>query len=358
MTTTQERIQLIAEACSHDEIQQWTGDITAHDLHAWVTNELGSNMALDAFLAHGPLQSKAIAPACILHIVSGNTAHAAFQSLIRGLLIGSHNVVKIPSAGLAEFTDALEPFPDALRELIEIRSSLEDQDWSRADVIIAIGSDESIAAIHQHVKPHQLFIPHSHKVSIGIVYDDFEAAAIHAARDVSLYNQRGCLSLHAIYAAGDSERFADLLAIEMEKFSQSNPADTLTASEAGTIRNLRESTRFCSSNDPEVQLWESSHSLNWTVIHDSSALLKLSCLNRCVYVKPLPSELDTAILGPEAKHLSTIAIHPFTQENAVSLEHLPAHRICPLGQSQQPSLFWHHDGFAPLASLVKWKDIG
>ena len=99
--------------------------------------------------------------------------------------------------------------------------------------------------------PTRLFIPHSHKVSIGIVYDDFEAAAVHAARDASLYNQRGCLSLHAIYAAGDSERFADLLAIEMEKFSQSNPADTLTASEAGAIRNLRESTRFRSSNGPE-----------------------------------------------------------------------------------------------------------
>lgn len=358
MTTTQERILLLTEACSHHEIQQWTGAITAHDLHTWVSSELGSNMALDAFLAHGPLQSKAIAPPCILHIVSGNTAHAAFQSIIRGLLIGSHNVVKLPSAGLAKLTNALKHFPSALRELIEIRSSLEDQDWSRADVIIAIGSDESIAAIHQHTKPHQIFIPHSHKVSIGLVYDDFEAAAIHAARDVSLYNQRGCLSLHAIYVAGDSERFADLLAIEMGKFSQSNPAESLTASEAGAIRNLRESTRFRSSNDPEFRLLESSDSLDWTVIHDPSTLLELSCLNRCVYVKPLPSELNTAKLGPEAEHLSTIAIHPFTQENAVSLEHLPAHRICPLGQSQQPSLFWHHDGFAPLASLVKWKDIG
>lgn len=358
MTTTQERIQLIAEACSHDQVQQWTGAITADDLHAWISSELGSDMALETFLAHGPLQSKAIAPACILHIVSGNTAHAAFQSIIRGLLIGSHNVVKIPSAGLAELTDALKHFPDALKELIEIHSTLEQQDWSRADVIIAIGSDESIAAIHQHTKPHQIFIPHSHKVSIGLVYDDFEAAAIHAASDASLYNQRGCLSLHAIYVAGDSERFADLLAIEMEKFCQSNPSDSLTVSEAGAIRNLRESTRFRLSNDPKVILLESGDSLDWTVIHEASATLQLSCLNRCVYVKPLPSELNTAILGPESEHLSTIAIHPFNQANAVSLEHLPAHRICPLGQSQQPSLFWHHDGFAPLASLVKWKDIG
>ena len=199
MTTTQERILLLTEACSHHEIQQWTGAITAHDLHtgsaaSWVATWLWMHSCSRSIAKQGHR-----AP-CILHIVSGNTAHAAFQSIIRGLLIGSHNVVKLPSAGLAKLTNALKHFPSALRELIEIRSSLEDQDWSRADVIIAIGSDESIAAIHQHTKPHQIFIPHSHKVSIGLVYDDFEAAAIHAARDASLYNQRGCLSLHAIYA--------------------------------------------------------------------------------------------------------------------------------------------------------------
>ena len=77
-----------------------------------------------------------------------------------------------------------------------------------------------------------------------------------------------------------------------------------------------------------------------------------------MYIKPLPLTLDVATLGPEAAYLSTIAIHPFDLDVATGLSDLPAHRICPLGQSQQPSLFWHHDGFAPLASLVKWQDLG
>ena len=358
MIATPERIQLLSEACSHQEVEQWTGSITADDLTAWLKSELGSELALDEFLPHGPLQSKATAPACILHIVSGNTPHAAFQSLIRGLLIGSHNIVKIPSEGLDAFTSALTYLSQPLRDLVEIHTALQDDEWQRADVIIATGSDESIAAIHQRVEPHQIFIPHGHKVSIAIAYSDFETAAQMAARDVSLYNQQGCLSIHAVYTCGDSKHFANLLAIEMQKFSQGTPPDAVTTSEAGAIRNLRETSRFLSSNDSSVQLWESENNLNWTVIHEADPELKLSCLNRCVYVKPLPSTLETKILGAESAHLSTIAIHPFDSEKATTLAHLPAHRICPLGKSQQPSLFWHHDGIAPIASLVKWKDIG
>lgn len=358
MSSTKHRIQQIAEIYAHDEFKQWTGSMSREDLHLWLNSELGSDTALDEFQPHGPLQSKAIAPANILHIVSGNTAHAAHQSLLRGLILGSHNVVKIPSSGLPEFTDSLERFPEELRKKIEVYHELSDEHWAKADAVIAIGSDESIAAIHKRLRADQIFIPHMHKVSVGVVHEDFETAARLAARDISLYDQRGCLSLHAVYVSGDSAAFASNLAIEMEAFTRDNPSATLSTSEAGAIRNIRENARFCSANDQEFKLWESKDNLEWTVIHEPTPELKLSCLNRCVYVKPLPDDFDTSTLGPESQHLSTIALHPFNETNALSFERLPAHRICPLGQSQQPSLFWHHDGFAPLASLVKWKDIG
>lgn len=358
MISTAERIQLLAQACALPCVEKWIGKITAHDLETWLAAELGSTTALDDFHPHGPIQSKAIAPIDILHIVSGNTPHAAVQSLIRGLLLGSHNTFKIPSSGLPEFIECTGVIPSPLNELIEIHDTLTEGHWRRANAIIAIGSDASITAIHQKALPQQIFIPHGHKLSIGIVHDDFKKAAQLAARDISLYDQRGCLSLHAIYAAGDSRSFADLLAQEMERFCQENPPEPINLSEAGAVRNLRETIRFCAANDPSTQLWESQDSLDWSVVHESSATLKLSCLNRCVYVKPLPPIIDSQILGPEAQHLSTIAIHPFSITAATALTDLTAHRICPLGSSQQPSLFWHHDGFAPLASLVKWTDLG
>jgi hypothetical protein len=284
------------------------------------------------------------------------------QSLLRGLLLGSHNIIKLPSSGLPELIEWISQLPSDLANLVETHQKITTSQWDEANAVIAIGSEATITSIQQKIRPHQIFIPHGHKVSIGIVTADFAKAAPLAARDASLFNQRGCLSPHAIYVKeihGDEARaFAKLLATAMENFAQTTPPLPLDLSEAGAVRNLRETTRFRAANTTDCQLWESPNNLNWTVIYDTSPHLQLSCLNRCIYVRPLPKDLSLSTLGPEAQHLSTIALHPFTQDDAESVATLPAHRICPLGQSQSPSLLWHHDGFAPLASLVTWKDIG
>lgn len=362
MTTTAERIRLISEACQHPVATQHLGPITTDDLSHWVATELAHADALDSFRPHGPLLTKAQTPKTILHIVSGNTPHAALQSLLRGLLLGSHNTIKTPSSGIPELTEWIASLPPPLTNLVKTTSNPTDINWESADAVIAIGSDTTIASIQSRIQPHQTFIPHGHKISIGIVYNDHKNAAALAARDASLFNQRGCLSPHAIYVRetpdSSAKQFASQLAEEMEQFSLTHPPEPINISEAGAIRNLREITRFTSANDPSTSLWESHNNLSWTVIKENSSTLHLSCLNRCVYVKPLPEPPSLETLGDQARHLSTIAIHPFSVDQAEKLTSLSAHRICPLGRSQQPGLFWHHDGFAPLASLVKWKDLG
>lgn len=367
--TTQDRIQQLVE---FGQCLKLMPAFNKADLCSWVSTELGRKDALDTFIPVGDIHSKAYAPETLLHIVSGNTTHAAIQSVFRGLLLGSLNIVKIPSTGLPELERWLDQLPRSLQELVTIHRQLADDHWQMADAVVAIGSDSTIECIRQRILPRQKFQAHGHKVSIGIVLSDFGPAAELAAKDISLFNQRGCLSPHAIYVkerqADDSQRFASLLAEAMELFNQNNPPEPISLSEAGSICNRRETTRFEASNvNPNkskattcrgVGLWESANSLDWTVIHQSTPALRLSCLNRCVDVRPLPEKLDIATLGPESLHLSSIAIHPFSSDFAESLTHLPAHRICRLGQSQSPSLFWHHDGYAPLASLVDWKDIG
>lgn len=369
---TLDRIQLLAEVCTHPQCVELLGPITSDDLTSWVTTEFGRADALDSFGTYGssPLKTRvyktrACAPSTILHIVSGNTPHAAFQSLLRGLVLGSHNVIKLPSSGLPELTEWISSFPVELISMVETHSQLTDQQWLQADAVIAIGSDDAITSIQENIRPHQIFIPHGHKVSIGIIDGDLTSAAPLAARDTSLYNQRGCLSPHAFYVRSteSAREFAKSLADEMEAFAKENPPEPLSLSEAGAIRNLRETTRFAAANRDSTQspqLWESKDNLDWTVIYDESATLKLSCLNRCIYVRPLPDDLSETSLGKESTYLSTVSLHPFSHTRAEALSSsLPAaHRICPLGQTQQPSLFWHHDGFAPLVSLVKWKDIG
>lgn len=362
MTATDSRIRQLARASKHPVFARLLGKVDESELSGFLAAELGRADALEVFSTHGDIRSKAVAPGHILHIVSGNTPHAAMQSLLRGLLLGSANTVKLPSGGLPEVTAWIGSLPDDLSRLVTVEPDRENVDWHSADAVIAIGSDDTINSIQSRIQPHQTFIPHGHKVSIGIVSQATEEAAGLAARDVSLYDQRGCLSLHAIYvdeSTGASARdFSRLLADAMEEFAGHSPPRPLTLSEAGAVRNLRDTTRYLAANGTATELIESKGSLDWTVIYQDTAALQLSCLGRTVFVKPLPPEPTTDALGPESRHLSTIALHPFDTVAAEKLTRLGAHRICPLGQSQQPSLFWHHDGFAPLASLARWQDIG
>ena len=135
MITTNERIQLLAEACALPCVEALMGEITAHDLSLWLEAELGNPSALDSFNPHGDLLSRAYAPECILHIVSGNTAHAAIQSVIRGLLLGSHNIIKLPSVGLPAFSECMLQFPANLKELIETHDTLTDELMSKIELL-------------------------------------------------------------------------------------------------------------------------------------------------------------------------------------------------------------------------------
>ena len=97
---TAERATAIAKAA--EPFCALLGPTTADDLLAWLRAELGSSEALDCWIDHGRAKTKAVAPGTILHVVSGNTPHAALQSLIGGLLLGSRNLVKLPRGGLIE----------------------------------------------------------------------------------------------------------------------------------------------------------------------------------------------------------------------------------------------------------------
>ena len=93
-------------ACAAESFHPLLGPTSARDLLAWVAAELGDASALDRWFTHGGARTKALAPSVILHVVSGNTPHAALQSLIGGLLLGSRNLVKLPGSGLDAFDDS------------------------------------------------------------------------------------------------------------------------------------------------------------------------------------------------------------------------------------------------------------
>lgn len=334
------------------------GAIDEETLLEVVRWELGHEEILDGFRKYAGNMAMAVGPGTILHVMSGNTPHAALQSLIRGLLLKSHNLCKISSVGLPEIEQFKNALPECLASRIEIESELP-QDWlRRADAVIVFGNDQTVRHFVHAVREDQLLITHGHKISLGIVFDDPDFQSVtHAARDASLFDQQGCLSPHVFYVEASLAReYAEKLAGEMESFNTQAPRGTISRLEAIAIDDLRRSFEFRAANDGSVAVWKSRDSTDWTVIFDKNPRFASSCLNRVIYVKPLPSDIGAAVANARP-HLSTIAIQPATLENAERVSGLGATRICPVGGMQSPPFTWHQDGGQSLAPLARWVDF-
>ncbi len=355
MTTTAERAKILASHCQKTSYEDLLGSFSAENINDWIISELGDARILDSyvFLHTSKQKTKAVPHGPILHILSGNTEHAGHQSLLRGLIIGAENIIKLPSNGLPALELWIESLPPALTDLITVTSELTDEIFHSAKTVIAIGADSSMEKIQERISPQQRFIPHGHKLSIGLINKPTLQAAKLTVQDACAFNQQGCLSLHSIYVKQNARDFLPMLADAMAEYENNNPRGEISLSESGAISNLRETVRYAASNDPEnTALIHSDGNTHWTAIYTSSPTLSPSTLNRVITVQPWPEEFST--LGSERQFLSTIAMEPeLIKENT----HLDVPRICALGKSQQPPLDWHHDGFQPLASLVRWQDI-
>lgn len=357
MTTAHERIDALV-AC-RDQLEPWLGPFGQQSLVSLLESQLGSALALDDWITRGDTRCKAVAISPLLHILSGNTPHAAFQSIVRGFLVGCFNRVKLPSSGLPEVEAWIDSLPASLKSLIETRRALPEE-WLDSPGAVIFGNEQTIETFRRKLPATTRRIEHGPKLSLAVVFEPSPEAARLAAIDILSFEQLGCLSVQSVYVAGGpiaARSFCALLADALEAHRAAQPRPPIGLSDAGAISNARETLRFQIANGDDLGLWESEGDTSWTVVYRTAPTLSPGPLNGFVSVHPLPSggHLATA-LGPETAWLSTVAIHPFTDALADRLEPLAAPRVCPLGSSQKPPLFWHHDGRPPLADLVTWRD--
>ena len=344
----------IAALCRAAQNFAFLGPTIADALLLLVRTELGHADALDDFVPLAGSLVKAVAPRVILHIVSGNTPAAALQSLIRGLLLGAHNLCKIPSAGLPEVAEFHATLPAELAACVEISGELPDEWLTGADALIVFGSDETIAHFRARTASWQTFIAHGHALSFGVVFDDTDGASIAGvARDASVFDQQGCLSPHVIYVRGDARDYAARLAEAMRLFHEREPRGAISLSESNTIRALRNDLAFRAANGEPIALHASTGSTAWTVVFEGAPGFPRSPLHRFLFVKPLPADLAAELREVRA-HLSCAGVWPATLENARALAGTGVTRICPLGKMQQPPWSWRQDGQPTLAPLVRW----
>lgn len=358
MSMLRERMAMLMEQAGM--LEPWVGCFREEDLLEWVRLELGCVNVLDGWVEHGRIRTRAVALSPLLHVVSGNTPHAAFQSVFRGLLVGAFNRVKLPGAGLPEFERWVGGLPEGLSRMIEMRRDLPEE-WLDSEGAVIFGDGATMAALRERLLAGVRRIEHGPKVSVAVVFEEGDGLLDRLAEDILRYDQQGCLSVQAVYFDGTEEEvlgFGDRLAEALGRHRAMHPRGVIPVSEAGRVRNARAVARFLVANGEGGRIWESEGSTEWTLVHRRAVELVPGPLHGFVTLHGWFGGGDVGAWGGEVEHLSTVSIHPFTEEHAERVGFLGSPRVCAVGESQRPTLFWHHDGVGALSSLVRWRDLG
>jgi acyl-CoA reductase LuxC len=333
----------------------WLLDLTFENISQWIELELGQYLSDPKPQPYGNQHCLTYPLSPILHIVSGNTPHAALQSLIRGVIVGATNWIKLPHEGLPELDIFAGALPQQLRP--ELATDLLPNWMEEAEVIVVFGSDETVREFSQRALPFQRFLAHGQKVSLGLIWGRCNPQIAEGiARDVFPFDQLGCLSPQFFYVAGDSAEFALQLSDQLERLRPRAVAPVREPETAGALRAFREEWKFRAATESGVFLRESRGSLDWVVVHDPEPGLVTSPLHGTILIKPMPSDAVLA-LSPMRRFIGTIGLYPISGESIQFGVRLGAQRICQIGQMQNPPLTWHHDGWPSLSSFVRFVDI-
>ncbi len=157
-------------------------------------------------------------------ILAANLPALAVQPLLATLVRRRPLWLKSPSAEplfTPAFVDSLCAREPRLRRALAVltwpggTSELEAPLWQASHQVLAYGTDETLRQLAPQLGAK--LIAHGPKLSLAVLSEDVEPRQVAAglAHDIALFDQRGCLSVQAIYTAGDPLALAENLAAEL-----------------------------------------------------------------------------------------------------------------------------------------------
>ncbi|WP_369199313.1 acyl-CoA reductase [Streptomyces sp. PU-14G] len=352
----------------------------AETLYRVLRRELGDPGVLDGFREDTELggHTLALGPRVTMAVCSGNVPGLPALSLVRALLVKSAVILKVASGEptfAVHFLRSLAEVDPAVADAVVVtywpsedqaalRSAME-----QADAVIAYGSDDACAAVRAHLQPHQRYVEHGHKVSVGVLTRDYLAdvglreVARRVAEDASTFNQHACVAPQAyLVEDGDPgpQDVAEALASAMAEYAAEVPLGLLPSTDAAALQLRRANMAWAAASSPEGGFWRSP-GLDWTVTLAPDLRSVQGAGNRTVGVvpvhdvrhilselRPLAARLQNIGLGATAERFWTLAS---------ALGRLGASRISEPGQMAGPSVVWRHDGMPCLSLLLRWCDI-
>jgi hypothetical protein len=308
----------------------------------------------------------------IFHVLSGNLFLPGIESMLLASLRGAVSLVR-PSA-----QDPL--FPRLWWEAVRISDpafarSLAVINWphtdetrleaacAAADIVVAYGSDTTIASLSCRIRPHQIFLGHGTRHSFAIVDasalspDTIRDTARALAYDLSVYDQQGCLSPRAVFVAENGAvtpgDFARLLAEEMRLLARRLPRHELSLEESAALARERDTALLDAALGAERAVVSRPDDPFLITIGKRPAAT-LSAVNRHADVRPFRDAGEVAAaLQPLTGSVSTLGIAGPMDSWRPLMASVGAARLCPAGQMQKPPLGCCHDGVTPLTEIAR-----
>lgn len=237
--------------------------------------------------------------------------------------------------------------------------------------VLVYGGAEAIASWRALASDR--LVAHGPKVSLAVVprqalerragehdFDfDLDRLADALARDVALFDQRGCLSVQAVYTDGDAVALADALTSALVRLAVEWPPGPATPEALSAVRQLRDTARMAGRPLGAAERLEAG-----TVVVDDDPTPRPSPGLRTVRIHPLgtldelPRHLEpwrgrlqgVAVAGPASSVGSPGGLSPSVAEG---LRALGASRIASIGELQAPEAHaWHNGGIDPIDALA------
>jgi Acyl-CoA reductase (LuxC) len=299
-------------------------------------------------------------PKTVGFIAAGNVAGAGIHEIAIALIAGAGVLIKTASAEpvfFAEFARTLAEVDRGAGARIEVLQ------WSRArtdltaaliagcDRVVAYGDDATIESLRK--RPN--VIGFGSRVSAAVVVPSADASqnervAELLARDVALFEQLGCLSLHQVFvvsaADGAAREFAMRMSKALERLGESMPPARVPLRDAAEIRAVRERARWRAIAGEPLELFE-GRELQWTVVFEPRAdSFRVSPGFRTVHVTGMRdrAEFRDFFAGVSGQIEAMAVAGNESGELRATIGAMGIPYVCAPGEMQSPPLDWRHGG--------------
>ncbi len=344
-------------------------------LEALLRADVGDPDALDG-LVTGPSGTlrRARGPRLLVEVLPGNVFPASAQAVARAVLLRSPVLLKLsseePLLAPLLLAEVAAHAAAATRSVAALwwpggEAEVEAAAFARAEVVAIHGEEATLRDVAARLPAGARLVPHGPRLSIAVCARESlrtpagPGLARALARDVALYDQRGCLSAAAVLAEEGGEisprdlarRLAEALAEAETRW----PRGSVLPETASAIHQARGALRA----RPGAQVHESRGGTLWTAAYDPGPDPVPTPRGRFVSVRPFTGgEAGLArALDPFRGALQGAALAaspPRDRTLAGLLASAGASRVCTPGGLQSPPLSWRQDGRPPLGDLLSW----